>query len=370
MSAGGTADEELENSTAWAAFDPRAAHRIASLQAVAMSSRVTMETLAQKLGVSVSTVSRVFTRPDLVNERTAQRVRAEATRLGFHPNLTARSLVQGKTRLVALVVPGLTYLIGDYYSKFRFGVERALAARGYSLVLAAYEEGRGEPLGELRAQVNVDGAIVIPRHLSREEIRHLSRAGLPCVIADLAAGPLPSVYVDNRRLGHAMVRHLVELGHRRIAALAGTDSWRNAVDRLEGVRAAAQQAELSLPDHYVQECRFDVGYDDALAKLPRFFSTPNDPGPTAIVAANDDMAAAVYRFAEQSRRKIPDDLSVIGCDNTFYSRFLSPPLTTMDQDAESVGDRAVRALLDSDESALGAVEFRTMLRGSTASPRA
>src|SRR5262245_46813660 len=102
-----------------------------------MAPRVTMETLAQKLGVPVATVSRVFTRPDLVNDKTARRVRDEAMRLGFHPNLTARSLVQGKTRLVALLVPELTYLIGDYYSKFRFGVERALATRGYSLVLAA-----------------------------------------------------------------------------------------------------------------------------------------------------------------------------------------------------------------------------------------
>lgn len=325
-----------------------------------------METLAQKLGVSVSTVSRVFTRPDLVNERTARRVREEAMRLGFHPNLTARSLVQGRTRLVALLVPELTYLIGDYYSKFRFGVERALAARGYSLVLTAYDEGRGELMSDLRAKVNVDGAIVVPRRLSRDEIRNLSRAEIPCVVADLDPGTLPSVYVDNRRLGYFMVRHLVELGHRKIAALSGTDAWQNAADRLEGVRAAAREFELAMPEHYVQWCRFDVGYDDALAKLPLLFSMPNDSGPTAIVAANDDMAAAVYRFAEQTGRKVPDDLSVIGCDNTFYARFLSPPLTTIDQDAETLGDRAVRALLDSEEAAYGSVEFRVMVRGSTA----
>lgn len=331
----------------------------------AMAVRITMESLARELGVSVSTVSRVFTRPDLVNPKTARRVRDEALRRGFHPNLTARNLVHGRTRLVGLLVPELTYLIGDYYSKFRFGVERALATRGYSLVLNAYVEGRGDILVDLLARVNVDGAIVVPRRLSRVEHHQLTKSRTPYVIADLRVDGLPSVFIDNFRLGYVMARHLVELGHRKIGCLAGTDAWENSTARLSGARACLDEFGFELPEHYVQICRFHVGYDDALARIPLLYAAPHDTGPTAILAANDDMAAAVYRFAEQTGRRIPDDLAVIGCDNTFYSRFLTPPLTTIDQDAEALGDRAVRALLDGDTEAPGALPFQVIVRGST-----
>jgi LacI family transcriptional regulator len=334
-----------------------------------MAARITMERLAQELGVSVSTVSRVFTRPDLVNARTARRVRDEAVRQGFHPNLTARSLVHGRTRLVGLLVPELTYLMGDYYSKFRFGVERALAARGYSLVLSAYVEGRGDVLVDLQSRVNVDGAIIVPRRLAGIERRELAKAQMPYVIADLEVDGLVCVHVSNVRLGYVMARHLVELGHRRIACLASTDAWENSVERLRGARACLDEFGIPVPEHYVQVCRFHAGYDDALERIPLFYAAPRDAGPTAILAANDDMAAAVYRFAEQTGRRIPSDLSVIGCDNTFYSRFLTPALTTIDQDAEALGDRAVRALLDGDDEARGPLPFRVIVRGSTAATR-
>jgi DNA-binding LacI/PurR family transcriptional regulator len=307
----------------------------------------------------------------LVNDRTARRIREEAERLGFHPNLSARNLAQGQTRLVALLVPEMTYLMGDYYLKFRFGIEQALAERGYSLVLSAYQEQSRDLFSDLLEKVGVDGAIVVPRRLSEGEIEQLCRAPIRCVVADHAVAKLSSVSIDNYRLGYAMARHLVELGHNRIACLAGTSHWSNAIDRLRGFRACIEEFGFDLPDHYIQYCIFSDAYEAALSRTPLFFSAPYDPGPTAIVAGNDDMAAAVYRFAEQTGRSVPKDISVIGCDNTFYSKYLSPPLTTIDQDAVSLAKRSVAALLDGDPAAGGSVQFRVVVRGSTApAPRA
>jgi LacI family xylobiose transport system transcriptional regulator len=222
-------------------------------------------------------------------------------------------------------------------------------------------------LDGLLSKVSVDGAIVIPQRLNQSEIKQLQDPPIRSVLADYRAPSVPSVYVDNVRLGYTMARHLLDLGHRRIGVLAGHEAWFNAVERLRGVNAALEEFGVELPPHYLATCDFNYAYQETLAKTPRMFTAPGDHGPTAILAANDTIAAGIYRVAEQLHLRIPHDLSVVGCDDATFASYLSPPLTTIDQDPRQMGGSAVELLLgQSSESC--EVAFRLILRGSTAPP--
>lgn len=119
-----------------------------------------------------------------------------------------------------------------------------------------------------------------------------------------------------------------------------------------------------MPDSWVKECRFDNGFDDAFYAIKEIFSNRLESIPTGIIAENDDMAAGAYKALEKLSLSIPEDVSVIGCDNAFFSRYLSPSLTTIEQYGYSIGKRASEFILTGDKSKLGEHRFDIIERES------
>jgi LacI family transcriptional regulator len=189
----------------------------------------------------------------------------------------------------------------------------------------------------------VDGAALMGVDADDPELRRLARSGLPCVGVDVELGGDDAAYVasDNVGGGRLAVEHLVSLGHRRIATIAGPMETRPGRDRLRGYRDALRDAGLAFRDEYVGMGDF---YLDSGVRAAAELLALDEP-PTAIAAASDLMAVGALRAASAAGARVPDDLSVVGFDDIMLAAHLEPALTTIRQDKAGLGAAAARALL-------------------------
>ena len=253
------------------------------------------------------------------------------------------------------------------------GLKQRVGAEGFDLLLFASERpgnGYGPHSYLKRARHhNVDGCALIGLDPDDAEVRRLARAEIPCVGIDMdLEGPSVEVVMsDNEGGAMAAVRHLHELGHRRIATITGMVDSRPGADRLRGYRAAVQAFGLAYRDDY-------VAYGDFYAEsgreaTARLFAL--DEPPTAIFAAADMMAIGAIRAAAEAGLRVPEDLSIVGFDDIQLASHFNPPLTTMRQDKLGLGGAAGDALVarvagDPDRPALRTLPVELVVRGSTA----
>ncbi len=187
--------------------------------------------------------------------------------------------------------------------------------------------------------------IAVTDELGHHEIAALARMRLPLVVIDPMNVPtrdMVSVGSTNFRGGQAAARHLVELGHRRIAYLGGRASAECSQARLGGFRSALEEAGVSLPEEYVHHTE-DFHYEDGLQGAPQLLSLAQRP--SAIFAASDELARGVIEAALSVGLSVPDDLSIVGFDDTEIARIASPPLTTVRQPLQEMGAVALRTVL-------------------------
>jgi DNA-binding LacI/PurR family transcriptional regulator len=297
-----------------------------------------MGDVARLAGVSQQTVSRVVNANDYVGVATRERVRAAMRKLNYRPNPAAQALVTGRSRTL-----GVISLESAAYgpSSLQLGVERAAHAHGYFVSvarLAAFDRGSLlAALDQLQRQ-GVDGILVNAGH--EEVTRRLTHLPLdvPLIaIEDLPDAGAPVVFVDQRAGTDAAVRLLLDLGHESVAHLAGPREWAAARRRLEGWRDALGDRSALDPLHgdWSAGSGFELG-----RRLAR------DPTVTAVFAANDEMALGAMRAMLEAGRSVPRDVSIVGFDDVPFARYLTPPLTTVRQDLDETGRRAVRRLLD------------------------
>lgn len=295
--------------------------------------------VAALAGVSHQTVSRVLNGHHGVRPETRARVLAAMEALAYRPNLAARTLVTGRSRVIGVVTLGCQ-LFGPM--SILSGVERAARTVNYSVRVATC---RGASRSELRAAVErlvsqgVDGVIVLtPLHvddlaglameLPLVVVGALPKAGVPVVAGDQAAG------------ARLATEHLLGLGHRTVWHVAGPDGWFESALRIEGWRAALAAACAPEPHLLAGDWSACGGYQAGLRLA-------HEPGVTAVLAANDQTALGVLRaFAEHGRR-VPHDVSIVGFDDTPESAYFNPPLTTVRQDYEELGRRALVRLRES-----------------------
>jgi len=342
--------------------------------------RVTIRELAQLSGVSIGTVSRALNGYTDVNEETRERIIRLARELDYTPAAAARSLVTQRSHVIGVFLEtgeGHPDLQHPFFHEVLVGLKHEIGAGGYDLLLFASEHpgnGYGDHSYLKRARHHsVEGVVLMGVDAEDDEVRRLTRSGLPCVGVDVALSGPATEYVmsDNPRGAALAVEHLHDLGHRRIATITGLIETRPGADRLKGYRDALRARGLAFRDEYVAYGDFYV--ESGQQAMNRLLDL--DEPPTAVVCASDLMALGAIRAVAERGLSVPRDVSIVGFDDIQLAGHVQPPLTTLRQDKARLGAEAGRALtrlMAADVAAAEAVTLpvELVVRASTAAPPA
>ncbi|MGR4877087.1 LacI family DNA-binding transcriptional regulator [Pseudoxanthomonas sp. LARHCG66] len=315
-------------------------------RAVRRKSRgITIDEVAALAGVSPMTVSRVINGKSKVKDATRERVMRAVRKLGYTPNLAASSLAAAQHTRIALIYTNPT---GAYLRELLLGLLRVASRTTIQLVSEYWDDLDAESERKAARELakRVDGVILPPPLCeSRAAVSELVRAGVPVVA--IASGrfsdEISCVRIDDFRAGKEMAEHLIEHGHTHIGFIKGRSDLSASARRFEGFQAALHEAGLALEPGLVQPG--DYTYRAGLKAAEKLLSLRRMP--SAIIASNDDMAAAVISVAHRRGLDVPRDLSVVGFDDTSAATTVWPELTTIHQPIASMANDAIDVLLRS-----------------------
>jgi LacI family transcriptional regulator len=303
--------------------------------------RVRLQDVARSAGVSPATASRAISQPGLLSAETLARVRRAAEELGYLPDAAARALASGRSMTIGAVMPTLDNAI---FSKALQAMQATLAAAGYQLLVASHDYNPAAEAGAVRTLLarGVDGLILVGADRAPEAEALLSSSGKPLVLTWRAPEGSPSVVVDNERAGELAVRHLLDLGHRRIGAITGAVRFNDRQRaRLDGVRTALRAAGLDLPPSLAcEQATTLAGGRMGCAELLELAERP-----TAIVCGIDLIAIGSMVEAQARGLGVPGDLSIVGIDDLDMSAHVSPSLTTVHIPTARIGAEAAAKLV-------------------------
>ena len=287
---------------------------------------------------------------------TRERVLATARDLDYAPSAAARTLVKRRSQLIGVVLftgrehPDIGH---PFFQDVLVGLKRGIGARGYDVLLFATEQpGSGSEGGHSylrRARHHhVDGIVLMGVDRLDPEVVKLLDAEIPLIGVDIDLAGAKATYVASDNVGGARlaVRHLHELGHRRIATIAGPQDSKPGIDRLVGFHAELQALGLETPPEYE---KIGDWYTESAEQAMRELLALPEP-PTAIFAAADLMAVGAMKVAREAGLSLPGDLAVVGFDDIQLASFLDPALTTIRQDKVGLGRAAAWALLEQIEN--------------------
>ncbi len=304
-------------------------------------SHVTLELIAREAGVSPSTVSRILNGTATVSEKKRLAVEATIARFNFQPNLMARSLAMGQTYTIGVLTQ---FIESPFYGEALRGIEDALASTPYSplFVSGHWNLKKEEARMRLLQARRVDGVIILTGRLSDEQLLHYAQR-LPIVVTgrQLSAPKLVSFDVNDFEGARDATRHLIELGHTRIAFISGPDDHPDAIERLRGYRQAHADAGLALVPELVVAADF-LESGGMLAIHQLLESRQNF---TAVFAANDQMAYGARLALYRRNMRVPEEISLVGYDDLPNSTYSMPPLTTVRQPVYEIGKLAAQAML-------------------------
>jgi LacI family transcriptional regulator len=338
----------------------------------ARDGRHTIREIAAFAGVSTATVSRVVNGSGYVSSETRRNVERVVREYGYSANRNARGLSAGRTGLVGVTVP---LIHPAYFSVIIAGVTEALYEQDMRIVLCPtlHEHDREVSLLERLMHGTTDCALLVLPEESSSELRTLMQYGFRFVVVDPRMRideRVPTVSAAHSAGANQATAHLLELGHRRIAVITGPEGWMATDERLRGHRAALAAAGV-LPDGaLVVESNFEVDGGRAAAAQLLDLAEP----PTAIFAFNDQLAIGAMQAALERGMRVPEELSIVGFDDTAEAEIVTPRLTTVHQPLAEIGRMGVSLLtrlLENQRLEALHVELETKLvtRGSTAPPR-
>lgn len=326
--------------------------------------------LARQLNVSTATVSRALSRPEKVAPVTRKRVLELVRRSGYHMNGVARSLRTQSTRTIGIIVSDIR---NPFSSAIVKSVEDVARTNGYTvLVCNADENVRNEEVAlELFIERQVSGVIHCSAGANLDLLRVLLRKSIPLVDLDRQSGleNVDTVILDNQQGATLATRHLLELGHKRIAMISGPKHLSNARKRLDGFRNTLRSAQIAVQKEYIQFGDFREQSGRLAAERLLCLQTP----PTAIFIANNEMMAGALFAIRQRRLKVPRDVSLVGFDDDRWTQYSDPPLTVISQPTEAMGQKAADLLLGrlQGEREADTVVFKPelIIRCSTTAPK-
>jgi DNA-binding LacI/PurR family transcriptional regulator len=304
---------------------------------------VTLRDIARATGVSVNTVSRALTGKSDINAATKLRVLAAAVRLGYQPNLPARSLVLGRTHSIGLVVTDCT---NAFYAMLIRAVEDVAYSNGYSLLLATSNEAAEREAAALQMlrERRIDGLLLSPVAVDAPHLELVRKGNLPCVLLTRRPADHDGMFVgtDNARAAAVAVRHLLELGHRRIAHVTLANGSISAQTRIQAYRRELKRAGIPA-DHRVEvPAPQTIAGGRAAARL----LLEETPRPTAVFAYNDQQAVGIMLGLRDAGIEVPAEMSVLGFDGIDLGEVVDPPLTTMAQQIDQIGRLGAQMLIE------------------------
>ena len=334
----------------------------------------TINDVARIAGVSKKTVSRVINKSPLLNGDTRARVEAVIEELGYVPNPQARGLAMGRNFLIGLIHdnPNAQMVLG-----VQQGILESIRDTEFALVVRPVDRGSPTMLDDIRGfleRQRLYGVMLLPPISENDAIAKVCQeAGARYVRMGSAKldDDIHMVASNDREAVAAATRHLIEMGHSRIGLVAGPHGFRSAAERRAGFEEALSAAGLKLPRSMVAEGTYR--FESGIAAGDRLLDV--QPRPTAIVCSNDEMAAGVMHSARQRGLRIPDDLSVVGFDDTAIASHIWPPLTTVRWPiipmARAAAAKLLAGAIEGEDGADEPSMFLSTLirRGSVAAPK-
>ncbi|ELY3458849.1 DNA-binding transcriptional regulator CytR [Cronobacter sakazakii] len=331
----------------------------------------TMKDVAVRARVSTATVSRALMNPEKVSQATRNRVEQAAIDVGYLPGSLNRNLKRNESRTILVIVPDIC---DPFFSEIIRGIEVTAADQGYLVLIGdcAHQNQQEKTFIDLIITKQIDGMLLLgsrlPFDASKEEQRNLP----PMVMANEFAPELelPTVHIDNLTAAFNAVNYLHELGHQRIACIAGPEEMPLCHYRLQGYVQALRRSGMMVDPHYI--ARGDFTYEAGANALEQLLSLPQPP--TAIFCHSDVMALGALSMAKRRGFRVPDDLSIIGFDNIALAEFCDPPLTTVAQPRFDIGREAMLLLLSqlnghTVSSGSRLLDCELVLRGTTRAPK-
>ena len=338
----------------------------------------TISDVARRAGVSAMTVSRVVNNSGYTSVETRARVEAAVEELGYVPNALARQLRSKRTKTIALVVSDIS---NPFFTTIARGAEDVAVGHGFSVMYCNTDESEVEEAQYLLMLIErqADGVLLVPALSSGSSFRLLQAHHMPVVVMDrrVTARNVDSVRCDSEAGAHALTRHLIELGHRRIAVLTGRRNVSTSADRVAGCRRAFEEAGLTLDEDLVHYGGFNFGrlnQADGHRMAQEVLAAGGEP-PTAIFAANNFIAFGAMRAVQEAGLRVPEDMSVVAFDDLPEGWVSEPFLTCAAQPAYEIGHRAATLLLahiSGEREATGesvVLPFQLIIRRSSGPPR-
>jgi len=302
-----------------------------------------MRDVAERAGVSVSSVSHVINETRPVSDELRERVLTAMQELGYQPNLLARGLRRGETHTLGMITPDSA---NPFFAEVTRGVEDTSFEQGYNVILCNSDGDLEKELvyANVLAEKRVDGILFVAAGVSTEHILALQAQRMPLVVVDrdIPNVAVDSVLTDNAQGGKLATQHLIDLGHRRIGCITGPSDVTPSADRVTGYRQALEESGIPVDEALIVKGKFQ--YESGYRAARQLLSM--DDAPTAIFACNDLMAVGAIRAALELGRQVPADLSIVGFDDVRLASFVNPPLTTIAQPKYEMGVVAATMLLE------------------------
>jgi LacI family transcriptional regulator len=334
---------------------------------------VTIKDIAKLAGVSHTTVSRAMNDSPLINEETKQRIRALGEKLGYTPNLYAKSLVSDRSHHIGLFFTTLyTGTSAGFFHDAVRGVSEVLRS-GYQLVVKGIDDCRTGGFHSITGK-SFDGIVAVSQSEEDDDfLDYVQERGIPLVVLNrqLEEGRCINIVSDEADGVRSMVHYLLGLGHRSVAMIGGKASFKSSAVRRRGYEAALTEAGIAVRAEQVETGEYTVA--SGLAAMRRLLSLRDRP--TAVFCANDQMALGAMKAIAEAGMRVPDDIAVAGFDDDMFAAYVTPALTTVRRPIAEMSRMAAQRLLqviERERTEPETVYVRTelVLRESAAAPAA
>ncbi len=320
--------------------------------------RVTIKDVAHEAGVSITTVSHVINETRSINPETKARVLDALDKLGYQPNIIARSLRSGKTKTIGLIVPDIANL---FFAEIARRIEDYGYQYGYSVILGNSDNDPVKQSNYINTLITkqVDGVVFISAGGEIDDLRPFYENKIPVVVADRDV-PLELadvVLLDNEKAGYEATRYLLDLGHECIACITGPNYVSPSMQRVEGYKRALMESGIPFRSDLIEGGDFQ--FKSGELAMHRLLAHPCKP--TAVFALNDMMAIGALNAAHDAGLSVPADLSIVGFDNIELSTAVTPALTTVAQPIDEIAQNTINLLIKRMQSSKTEKNVRVIL---------
>ncbi|MEM6720916.1 MAG: LacI family DNA-binding transcriptional regulator [Bacteroidota bacterium] len=323
---------------------------------------VTLKEIAEKLGISVTTVSRALKDYPDISNKTKQLVKSTAASMNYVPNASAVYLRTQESKTIGVVIPALAH---DFFSNVIDGILQEAEKNGYLVILMQSNENYEleKKQIDLLLKKGVDGILIsLSNHTNNfDHLKRVQEFGIPLILFDKIAKTVQcsKVVIDDRKAAYEAVTHLINQGHKRIAHFRGDLNPQNSIDRFLGYKKALEDHGIAYDPSLVYICNnntdFQDGYTTAATLVAEHQNTVD-----AVFTITDSIAIGAMKYFSENAMVVPDDIAVFGFSDWFMSSVTNPPLSTVKQPGYEIGEKATALLLD---------EIEDKKKGRTSTPQ-